>query len=43
MSAEISELKKIIEGAVLASAKPISYEKILGLYFVFGIGLLYFV
>ena len=32
MSAEISELKKIVEGAVLASSKPISYERILGLF-----------
>lgn len=32
MSAEISQLKKIIEGAVLASAKPISYEKLMSLF-----------
>jgi segregation and condensation protein B len=32
MSAEISHLKKIVEGAVLASSKPISYEKILSLF-----------
>jgi segregation and condensation protein B len=32
MSAEISQLKKIIEGAVLASPKPISYEKIMALF-----------
>lgn len=32
MSADTSQLKKIIEGAVLASSKPISYEKLLGLF-----------
>jgi len=32
MSADISELKKIVEGAILASDKPITYEKILGLF-----------
>lgn len=32
MSADLSQLKKIIEGAVLASAKPISYEKLLSLF-----------
>ncbi len=32
MSADISQLKKIIEGAVLASAKPISYDKLLSLF-----------
>jgi len=32
MSVDLSQLKKIIEGAVLASAKPLSYEKILSLF-----------
>lgn len=32
MSADLSQLKKIIEGAVLASPKPISYERLLSLF-----------
>ncbi len=32
MSAELAQLKKIVEGAVLASSKPITYEKIIGLF-----------
>lgn len=32
MSSDLSQLKKIIEGAVLASPKPISYEKLLSLF-----------
>jgi len=32
ITVELSQLKKIIEGAVLASSKPISYERILNLF-----------
>jgi segregation and condensation protein B len=32
MSSEITELKKIIEGAVLASSKPVNYDRLLNLF-----------